>query len=195
LPRRSGCCRHRTRPTLRIEVADPQHALVLYGSPADMGAEDSWERSIWQLVVPQRLDDGSQLSRTQVADGGSTGALSMLRANLGASDRNDPQTVTDTQGHSYADNCGSTADCFHRRHPFVSRDVQQRSTETVPNRLASKLATSNLVTVEDERVESEEIEEPIILGPAHRHGVSEDDMLHALRLAIHHVRQDATWSC
>jgi hypothetical protein len=175
---------------LRIEVADPQHALVLYGSPAHIGAEDSWERSTWQLVVPQRLDDGSQLSRTQVADGGSTGALSMLRANLGASDRNDPQTVTDTQGHSYADNCGSTADCFHRRHPFVSRDVQQRSTETVPNRLASKLATSNLVTVEDERVESEEIEEPIILGPAHRHGVSEDDMLHALRLAIHHVRQD-----
>jgi hypothetical protein len=36
---------------LRIEVADPQHALVLYGSPADMGAEDSWERSIWQFVV------------------------------------------------------------------------------------------------------------------------------------------------
>jgi hypothetical protein len=37
---------------LRIEVADPQHSLVLYGSPADMGAEDSWERSIWQFVVP-----------------------------------------------------------------------------------------------------------------------------------------------
>ena len=41
-----------TRPTLRIEVADPQHALVLYGSPAGMGADDSWERSIWQFVVP-----------------------------------------------------------------------------------------------------------------------------------------------
>ena len=25
---------------------------MLYGSPADMGAEDSWERSIWQFVVP-----------------------------------------------------------------------------------------------------------------------------------------------
>ena len=52
MPRRSGCYRYPTRPTLRIEVADPQHALVLYGSPADMGAEDSWERSIWQFVVP-----------------------------------------------------------------------------------------------------------------------------------------------
>jgi hypothetical protein len=100
MPRRSGCHPYPTRPTLRIEVADPQHALVLYGSPAHIGAEDSWERSTWQLVVPQRLDDGSQLSRTQVADGGSTGALSMLGANLGASDRNDRQTVTDTQGHS-----------------------------------------------------------------------------------------------
>jgi hypothetical protein len=47
-----GVTRILTRPTLRIEVADPQHALVLYGSPADMGAEDSWERSIWQFVVP-----------------------------------------------------------------------------------------------------------------------------------------------
>ena len=53
MPRRSGCYRYPTRPTLRIEVADPQHALVLYGSPADMGAEDSWERSIWQFVVPR----------------------------------------------------------------------------------------------------------------------------------------------
>jgi hypothetical protein len=61
MPRRSGCYRYPTRPTLRIEVADPQHALVLYGSPADMGAEDSWERSIWQFVVPRRLDGGSQL--------------------------------------------------------------------------------------------------------------------------------------
>jgi hypothetical protein len=52
MPRRSGCCRYPTRPTLRIEVADPQHAVVLYGSPADMGGEDSWERSIWQFVVP-----------------------------------------------------------------------------------------------------------------------------------------------
>ena len=58
------------------------------------------------------------------------------------------------------------------------------------NRLASNLATSNLAMVEDEPPESEEIEQPIILESAHRHGVSEEDMLHALRFAIHHVRQD-----
>ncbi len=32
--------------------------------------------------------------------------------------------------------------------------------------------------------------EPIILASAHRHGVSEDAMLHALRLAIRHFVQD-----
>lgn len=33
-------------------------------------------------------------------------------------------------------------------------------------------------------------DEPIILASAHRHGVSEEDMLHALRFPLHHVRQD-----
>ena len=51
MPRRSRCCRYPTRPTLRIEVADPQHSLVLYGSPADMGAKDSWERLSSQTPV------------------------------------------------------------------------------------------------------------------------------------------------
>lgn len=37
----------------------------------------------------------------------------------------------------------------------------------------------------------EEPDEPIILESAHRHGVTEEDMLHALRFAVHHVRQDA----
>ncbi|WP_198303532.1 hypothetical protein [Cellulomonas sp. PSBB021] len=32
--------------------------------------------------------------------------------------------------------------------------------------------------------------DPIILDSAYRHGVSEDDMLHALRFALAHVRQD-----
>lgn len=32
--------------------------------------------------------------------------------------------------------------------------------------------------------------EPIILTSAHRHGVSDADMLHALRYAIRNVRQD-----
>lgn len=33
-------------------------------------------------------------------------------------------------------------------------------------------------------------DEPVILYSAHRHGVPEVDMFHALRFAIHHVRQD-----
>ncbi|MFZ1287901.1 MAG: hypothetical protein WAR57_12785 [Candidatus Phosphoribacter sp.] len=37
--------------------------------------------------------------------------------------------------------------------------------------------------------ESQEVDTPIILESAHRHGVTEDDMLHALRFAIGHVRQ------
>lgn len=36
----------------------------------------------------------------------------------------------------------------------------------------------------------EEIEEPVVVESAHRHGVAEADMLHALRFAIAHVRQD-----
>jgi hypothetical protein len=32
-------------------------------------------------------------------------------------------------------------------------------------------------------------DEPIILESAHRHGVAEDDILHALRFTIGHVRQ------
>lgn len=33
-------------------------------------------------------------------------------------------------------------------------------------------------------------EEPIILESAHRHGVSDEDMIHALRFAIDDIRQD-----
>lgn len=36
----------------------------------------------------------------------------------------------------------------------------------------------------------EEIEEPVVVESAHRHGVAEADMLHVLRFAISHVRQD-----
>lgn len=32
-------------------------------------------------------------------------------------------------------------------------------------------------------------DEPIVLASAHRHGVDEGDMLHALRFAVRHVRQ------
>ncbi len=36
----------------------------------------------------------------------------------------------------------------------------------------------------------DDIEEPVIVESAHRHGVAEADMLHALRFAVAHVRQD-----
>ncbi len=32
--------------------------------------------------------------------------------------------------------------------------------------------------------------EPLILDSAHRHGVLDQDMLHALRFSLYHVRQD-----
>ena len=36
---------------------------------------------------------------------------------------------------------------------------------------------------------AEDAQEPLILQSAHRHGVNEHDMVHALRFAIHHVKQ------
>lgn len=35
----------------------------------------------------------------------------------------------------------------------------------------------------------DEPDAPIILESAHRHGVTEHDMLHAVRFAIHHINQ------
>ncbi len=42
---------HPTAPPMRIEVADPPSALVLFGSPADVGSEESWGMSTWQFVL------------------------------------------------------------------------------------------------------------------------------------------------
>ena len=42
---------HSTAPPLRIEIVDPPNALVLVGSPADIGGEESWGISTWQYVV------------------------------------------------------------------------------------------------------------------------------------------------
>jgi hypothetical protein len=53
MPRRSGCCRYPARPTLRIEVADPQHSLVLYGSPADTGRRTAGNGRSGKFVVPR----------------------------------------------------------------------------------------------------------------------------------------------
>lgn len=52
---------HPTAPPMRIEVADPPHALVLFGSPADMASEESWGMSTWQFVVNPGPDGGSRL--------------------------------------------------------------------------------------------------------------------------------------
>jgi len=51
---------HPTTPPLRIEIADPPNALVLFGSPADIAAEDSWGMSTWQFVVTPRPGGGSR---------------------------------------------------------------------------------------------------------------------------------------
>ena len=51
---------HPTAPPMRIEVVDPPNALVLLGSPADTGAEESWGVSTWQFAVNADSDGGSR---------------------------------------------------------------------------------------------------------------------------------------
>ncbi len=48
---------HPTAPPLRIEIVDPPNALVLFGSPADIGEGTS----TWQFVVNPGPDGGSRL--------------------------------------------------------------------------------------------------------------------------------------
>jgi hypothetical protein len=52
---------HPTAPPMRIEIVDPPNALVLFGSPADMGAEESWGVSTWQFAVNPGPGGGSRL--------------------------------------------------------------------------------------------------------------------------------------
>jgi len=47
-------------PPLRIEIVDPPNTLVLFGSPADIGTEESWGMSTWQFVVKPGPDGGSR---------------------------------------------------------------------------------------------------------------------------------------
>ncbi len=42
---------HPTAPPMRIEIVEPPSALVLLGSPADVGAEETWGMSTWQFIV------------------------------------------------------------------------------------------------------------------------------------------------
>lgn len=52
---------HPTAPPMRIEIVDPPYAFVLFGSPADTGAEESWGMSTWQFVVNPGPNGGSRL--------------------------------------------------------------------------------------------------------------------------------------
>ena len=52
---------HPTAPPMRIEIVDPPNALVLFGSPVDVGAEESWGTSTWQFVVKPGPNGGSRL--------------------------------------------------------------------------------------------------------------------------------------
>lgn len=47
-----------SKPSLQIEIADPPNAFVLFGSPADIGAEGV---SSWQFAVNSGPDGGSRL--------------------------------------------------------------------------------------------------------------------------------------
>jgi hypothetical protein len=51
---------HPTAPPMRIKIVDPPNALVLFGSPADVGDEESWGMSTWQFVVNRGPDGGSR---------------------------------------------------------------------------------------------------------------------------------------
>ncbi len=52
---------HPTAPPMRIEIVEPPNALILFGSPADIGAEESWGISTWQFVIKPGPDGGSRL--------------------------------------------------------------------------------------------------------------------------------------
>ncbi len=51
---------HPTAQPLRMEIVDPPGALVLSGSPVDIGGEESWAKSTWQFAVNPGSDGGSR---------------------------------------------------------------------------------------------------------------------------------------
>jgi hypothetical protein len=51
---------HPDAPPMRLEIADPPNALVLLGSPAEVGDEQSWGISTWQFIVNPRPDGSSR---------------------------------------------------------------------------------------------------------------------------------------
>jgi hypothetical protein len=56
-----GIYLHPTAPPMRIGLVDPPTALVLLGSPVDVGADVRRGVSTWQFVVKPRPDGGSRL--------------------------------------------------------------------------------------------------------------------------------------
>lgn len=52
---------HPTTPPLRIGVVDPPSALVLVGSPADVGTAENWGISSWQFAINPGRNGGSRL--------------------------------------------------------------------------------------------------------------------------------------
>lgn len=51
---------HPTASALRIELVQPPHALVLFGSPADIGTGARWGKSTWQFVITADGHGGSR---------------------------------------------------------------------------------------------------------------------------------------
>ncbi len=42
---------HPSAPPLRVNMVDPPHTLVLFGSPAEIGAGENWGMSTWQFAI------------------------------------------------------------------------------------------------------------------------------------------------
>ncbi len=55
-----GIYLHPTAPPLRTEIVDPPHALVLFGSPADISAEEGAAMTTWQFVINPGPNGGSR---------------------------------------------------------------------------------------------------------------------------------------
>ena len=51
---------HPSGPPMRIGIVDPPDALVLVGSPAEVGGDGTWGMSTWQFIVRERPDGGSR---------------------------------------------------------------------------------------------------------------------------------------
>ncbi|MDJ0790870.1 MAG: hypothetical protein QNJ71_03140 [Acidimicrobiia bacterium] len=51
---------HPTTPPQRVEMVDPPNAIVLFGSPADVGDDEYWGMATWQFIVNADPSGGSR---------------------------------------------------------------------------------------------------------------------------------------